>query len=64
MEFGVILNLFKVNIISLSDNYVTLLWAGFSPATRKSYEPAIRSFEYFYRFRNQKFWPASELMLG
>ena len=55
---------FKANTASPSDNYAALLWAGLTPGTRKSYEPVVRSFEHFYRFRNQEPWPANESMLG
>ena len=55
---------FKANTASPSDNYAALLWAGLTPRTRKSYEPAVRSFEHFCRFQNQEPWPANESMLG
>ena len=64
IQLGVMLSSFKANTASPSDNYAALLWAGLTPGTRKSYEPAVRSFEHFCKFRNQEPWPANESMLG
>ena len=46
-----------------SHQYALLLWAGFSAATRKSYDAPVQSYQTFCAMRSLQPWPATESAL-
>lgn len=46
-----------------SNTVKTLIWAGLSPSTRKGYQTAIRSYEYFTKNQGVTTWPATVELL-
>ena len=63
LEFDALPAQFLNSIPHLSTPAKTLLWYGLAPDTRRGYNTAIRSYEYFCASRGISAWPATTLNL-
>ena len=63
LEFDALPSEFLHSIHHLTNTAKTLLWYGLTPDTRRGYNTAIRSYEFFYSSQGTPAWPATTVNL-